>query len=126
MKKIIITCFLMFALSITANAQNKKKGTTSETKEVVKLTPAQAGVKDGAAIADFLGLDKNLTIAFSSLFEMKHEKMQSPSETNERKKEFSRIVALKIEATIDSNQLEKLKANTALYNQLLSTDAFEK
>jgi hypothetical protein len=57
---------------------------------------------------------------------MKHKVMQSSSETNESKKEMSRIVGLKIEAGIDSNQLEKLKANTALYNQLLSTDAFEK
>ena len=126
MKKIIIACFLMLAVSITANAQSKKKTTTTVTKEVVKLTPAEAGKKDGIAISQFLGLDENLTIAFSNLFEMKHEKMQSPNETNESKKEFSRIVGLKIEATIDSNQLEKLKANTALYNQLLSTDAFEK
>jgi hypothetical protein len=57
---------------------------------------------------------------------MKHKVMQSTTETNDSKKEMSRIVGLKIEATLDSNQLEKLKANTALYNQLLSTDAFEK
>jgi hypothetical protein len=127
MKKIIIACLLMFAVSITANAQNKKKNSSTETtKEVGKLTPAEAGKKDGIAISQFLGLDENLTIAFSNLFEMKHEKMQNPSETNESKKEMSRIVGLKIEATIDSNQLEKLKANTVLYNQLLSTDAFEK
>ena len=127
MKKIIIACILMFAFSITANAQNKRKNSSSETtKEVIKLTPAEAGKKDGIAISEFLGLDENLTIAFSNLFEMKHEKMQSSTETNESKKEMSRIVGLKIEATIDYIQLEKLKANTALYNQLLSTDAFEK
>ena len=110
MKKVIIACFLILAVSITANAQNKKKTTGDVSKEVVKLTPAEAGKKDGVAISQFLGLDENLTIAFCNLFEMKHEKMQSPNETNESKKEFSRIVALKIEATIDSNQLEKLKA----------------
>jgi len=126
MKKIIIACFLMLAINVTANAQNKKKTTTAESKEVVKLTPAEAGKKDGLAISEFLGLDNNLTIAFNALFEMKHEVMQNPNETNESKKEMSRIVGLKIEASIDSNQLEKLKANTTLYNQLLSTDAFEK
>lgn len=126
MKKIIIACFLMLAVSITANAQNKKKTSNTETKEVVKLTPEQAGKKDGVAISKFLGLDENLTIAFSNLFEMKHQVMQSATETNESKKEMSRIVGLKIEASIDSERLEKLKANTALYNQLLSTDAFEK
>jgi len=126
MKKIIIACFFMLAVSITANAQNKKKTTEAASKEVVKLTPAQAGKKDGVAISDFLGLDENMTVAFSNLFEMKHQIMQSATETNESKKEMSRIVGLKIEATIDSNQLQKLTANTALYNQLLSTDAFEK
>lgn len=126
MKKIIIACFLMLAVSVTANAQNKKKTTTVVTKEVVKLTPAKAGEKDGVAISQFLGLDEDLTIAFCNLFEMKHQVMQSATETNESKKEMSRIVGLKIEATIDSERLEKLKANTALYNQLLSTDAFEK
>ena len=126
MKKIIIACFLMLAINVTANAQNKKKTTTAESKEVVKLTPAEAGKKDGLASSEFLGLDNNLTIAFNGLFEMKHEVMQNPNETNESKKEMSRIVGLKIEASIDSNQLEKLKANTILYNQLLSTDAFEK
>jgi hypothetical protein len=126
MKKIIIACFLMLAVSITANAQNKKKTTGDVSKEVVKLTPAEAGKKDGVAISQFLGLDENLTIAFCNLFEMKHEVMLSATETNESKKEMSRIVGLKIEATIDSERLEKLKANTSLYNQLLSTDAFEK
>lgn len=126
MKKIIIACFLMLAVSITANAQNKKKTSNTETKEVVKLTPEQAGKKDGVAISKFLGLDENLTVAFYGLFQMKHQVMQSTTETNDSKKEMSRIVGLKIEASLDSNQLEKLKANTALYNQLLSTDAFEK
>lgn len=126
MKKIIIASFLFLAIGITANAQNKKKTTDAENKEVVKLTPEQAGKKDGFAISQFLGLDEKLTIAFSGLFEMKHEVMQNPNESNESKKEMSRIVGLKIEASIDSNQLEKLKANTALYNQLLSTDAFVK
>ena len=126
MKKIIISCLLMLAVSVNAIAQNKKKITTVETNEVVKLTPKQAGKKDGVAIAQFLGLDENLTIAFSNLFEMKHEKMQNSNETNESKKEMSRIVGLKIKASIDSNQFEKLKANTSLYDQLMSTDAFEK
>ncbi len=116
----------MLAFGITANAQNKKKTTTTETKEVVKLTPEEAGKKDGLAISKFLGLDENLTIAFCNLFEMKHQVMQNSTETNESKKEMSRIVGLKIEASIDSERLEKLKANTALYNQLLSTDTFEK
>ena len=121
-----ILLFLAHCFLLQLPAQNKKKTTGAVTKEVVKLTPEEAGKKDGVAISQFLGLDENLTIAFSNLFEMKHQVMQSATETNESKKEMSRIVGLKIEASIDSERLEKLKANTALYNQLLSTDAFEK
>jgi hypothetical protein len=125
MKKIIIAGFLMFSFSVSVNAQSKKKTVIADTKEVVILTPEQAAKKDAVAISEYLGLDENLRIAFTGLFEMKHEVMQSSSETVESRREMSRIVGLKIEATIDSNLLEKLKANSALYNQLLSTDAIE-
>ena len=125
MKKIIIASFLMFSFSVSVNAQSKKKTVVAVTKEVISLTPEQAAKKDAVAISEFLGLDENLRTAFTGLFEMKHNVMQSSTETFESRKEMSRIVGLKIEATISSYQLEKLKANTALYNQLLSTDAIE-
>ena len=71
-------------------------------------------------LSSFQVTKKNLTIAFSSLFEMKHEKMQSPNETNESKKEFSRIVALKIEATIDNHidQYPQLKHDRELLESI--------
>ena len=125
MKKIIIAGFLMFSFSVSVNAQSKKKTVLAETKEVVILTPEQAAKKDALAISEFLGLDENLKTAFAGLFEMKYNVMQNSSETVESRREMSRIVGLKIEATIDSNLLEKLRGNTALYNQLLSTDAIE-
>ena len=56
---------------------------------------------------------------------MKHQVMQDKSGTVESRKEMSRIVGLKIEASMDSKQLEKLKSNTALYNQLLSVEEIE-
>lgn len=125
MKKIIIASLLMFSFSVSVNAQSKKKTVITDTKEVVILTPEQAAKKDALAISEYLGLDENLRIAFTGLFEMKHEVMQSSSETVESRREMSRIVGLKIEASIDSNLLGKLRENTALYNQLLSTDAIE-
>jgi hypothetical protein len=125
MKKIIIASLLMFSFSVSMNAQIKKKTIVSETKEFVILTPEQAAKKDAVAISEFLGLDENLKTAFVGLFEMKHNIMQSSSETVESRREMSRIVGLKIEASIDSNLLGKLRENTALYNQLLSTDAIE-
>jgi hypothetical protein len=125
MKKIIIASLLMFSFSVSMNAQIKKKTIVSETKEFVILTPEQAANKDAVAISEFLGLEENLKTAFVGLFEMKHNIMQSSSETVESRREMSRIVGLKIEASIDSNLLGKLRENTALYNQLLSTDAIE-
>lgn len=125
MKKIIIASFLMLAFGGAMSAQSKKKVDATPKKEVVILTPEQAAQKDGLAISEFLGLDETLKTAFVGLFEMKHQVMQNSSETVEGRREMSRIVGLKIEATIDSNQLEKLKANTGLYNQLLSTELIE-
>lgn len=125
MKKIIIAGFLVFSFNASVNAQSKQNTTVAESKEVVILTPGQAAEKDALAISEFLELDENLKTAFVGLFEMKHNVMQSSSETIESRREMSRIVGLKIEATIDSNLLEKLRGNTALYNQLLSTDAIE-
>jgi len=115
----------MLAFGGAMSAQNKKKAIIADTKEVVILTPEQAAKKDALAISEYLGLDENLRIAFIGLFEMKHNIMQSSSETVESRREMSRIVGLKIEASMDSNLLEKLRGNTALYNQLLSTDAIE-
>lgn len=125
MKKIIIAVLIMFSFSQSVNAQSNKKTVVAETKKDVILTPEQAAKKDALAISEFLGLDENMKIAFAGLFEMKHNIMQGSSETTDSRREMSRIVGFKIEASIDSNQLEKLKANTALYDQLLSTNAIE-
>jgi hypothetical protein len=51
--------------------------------------------------------------------------MQNQTLSFERKKEMSRIVGAKISASIDANQLEKLKANTVLYNQLTSENILD-
>ena len=125
MKKIIIASFLLFSFSVSVNAQSKNKDALANTKEVEILTTEEKAKKDAVAICEFLGLDENLRTAFTGLFEMKHNVMQNSSETVESRREMSRIVGLKIEATIDSNLLEKLRGNASLYNQLLSTDAIE-
>lgn len=125
MKKIIIAVLIMFSFSQSVNAQSNKKTVVAETKKDIILTPEEAAKKDALAISEFLDLDENMKIAFAGLFEMKHNIMQSRSETIDSRREISRIVGFKIEASIDSNQLEKLKANTALYDQLLSTNAIE-
>ena len=126
MKKIIIAGILMLAFGVSVNAQNKKSPAVAEKKEVVSMNPEQAAKKDAQAISEFLGLDNTATVNFQSLFRMKHQTMQDKSTTPETRKEMSRIVGLKIEASIDSKLYEKLRSNRALYSQLLSVDAIEK
>jgi hypothetical protein len=125
MKKIIIAGIFALAFSVSANAQTKKTVVAPNKKELVSMTPEQAAKKDGTAISEFLGLDETKTEDFIRLFIMKHQVMQDKSGTVESRKEMSRIVGLKIEASIDSKQLEKLKSNTALYNQVISADAID-
>ena len=124
MKKIIIAGVLMLAFCVNATAQNKKAA-VAEKKEVVSVNPEQAAKNDGRAISEFLNLDTTKTEDLIRLFVMKHQVMQDKSGTVESRKEMSRIVGLKIEASMDSKQLEKLMSNTALYKQLLSVDAIE-
>ena len=125
MKKIIIAGILALAFSVSASAQSKKEVVKSNKKEVVSMTPEQAAKKDGVAISEFLGLDETKTEDFIRLFIMKHQVMQDKSGTVDSRREMSRIVGLKIEASIDSKKLEKLKSNTELYNQAISADAIE-
>ncbi len=125
MKKIIIAGIFALAFSVSASAQSKKEVVKTNKKEVVSMTPEQAAKKDGVAISEFLGLDGTKTEDFIRLFIMKHQVMQDKSGTVESRREMSRIVGLKIEASIDSKQLEKLKSNTELYSQVISADAIE-
>lgn len=117
MKKIVTVITLMLAFTISANAQDKKQA-KADTKEVFVLTPSEAAKNDAVAITEYLDLNESQTNDFASLFQMKHEVMQDLNASTERKKEMSRIVGLKIEASLDSKKLEKLRANTALFNQL--------
>jgi hypothetical protein len=125
MKKVIIAGIFALVFSVSTNAQSKKTVVTPSKKELVSMTPEQAAKKDGIAISEFLGLDGTKTEDFIRLFIMKHQVMQDKSGTVESRREMSRIVGLKIEASIDSKQLEKLKSNTALYNQVISADAVD-
>ncbi|HLF52303.1 hypothetical protein [Flavobacterium sp.] len=117
MKKIVTVITLMLAFTISANAQDKKQAKPI-TKEVVLLSPAEAAKNDAVAITEYLALNESQTNDLVDLFLMKHEVMQDSNASIERKKEMSRIVGLKIEASIDSKQLEKLRANATLFNQL--------
>lgn len=120
MKKIVTVITLMLAFSFSAAAQEKKQ--TEEKKidktEKVVLSPTEAAKNDAAAITEFLGLTNNQEEDFSRLFKMKHKLMQDQFATAESKKEMSRIVGLKINASITSEQQAKLNANPELLKKL--------
>lgn len=109
MKKIIATLSFVLAFTIGANAQNKK------------VSNEELAKNDAVALVDYLGLNNQQSQDFNQLFLMKQEILNNPDASQERKDEMIRIIGLKIEASIDSKQLEKLKSNAALYSKLTGT-----
>jgi hypothetical protein len=97
MNKIITTIVLLLTVAFNSYAQDKK-GTNQELAK-----------SDAQDIATVLKLSENNQQDFYRLFLMKQEVLNNPDLTIERKKEMVRIVGLKIEASIDGNQLNELK-----------------
>lgn len=106
MKKLIAVLTLVLAFTVSANAQDKK------------LSPAEAGKNEAVELTQFLGLTQDQQVNFTALFTHKHESLQDPNLTAEGKKELSRIIGLKINATIDGNQQQKLESNPELLKRL--------
>lgn len=109
MKKFIAVLTLMLAFTINANAQDKKE-----------LTTAEKGKKEAAALSEFLGLDATITADFERLFEHKHRTLSDKTLSPERRAEVSRIIEMKISATLNDEQMEKLRANKELLKTLTS------
>ena len=120
MKKIIALIVLGLGFTLSTYAQDNNKAKTQVVKE--KLSPSEVAKNDAIAIAKLLDFDETKQQNFERLFEMKHKVMQDPNASFERKKEMVRVVAAKIAASMDANQLAKLKANDALYKQMTGED----
>lgn len=120
MKKLFTVVTLMLVFSITANAQ-AKKAVTKDTKETTqKFTPEVAAKKNADELSQFLGLKENETDNFERLFKMKQDVLQDSNMSEERKTEMRRIVDLKIRASLDGEQMEKLESNPELFKRLLN------
>lgn len=109
MKKFIAAITLMLAFTINANAQEKKE-----------LTSAEKAKKEAVALSQFLGLNDTQTADFQRLFEQKHRTFEDKTLSQERKAEVSRIIEMKIAATISDDQMEKLRRNKELLKELTS------
>ncbi|WP_395044266.1 hypothetical protein [Flavobacterium sp.] len=108
MKKIIFVLTLMLAFSINANAQDKK------------MNYQEVSKKESAELSELLGLNDTQTADFYRLFEMKNQTLQGQELSPERSIELSRIIDMKIKATLTEEQIKKLEANTELYERLIA------
>ncbi|HEU0137138.1 MAG TPA: hypothetical protein VFQ50_07600 [Flavobacterium sp.] len=106
MKKIVALLTMLLAFTLSANAQD------------AKAASAEAAKKDAQSAAEYLGLKANQQEDFYRLFEQKHEVLQNPNMSAERKAEMSRIVGLKIRASLTEAQIAKLDANPELMKKL--------
>lgn len=114
MKKIFFALSLMLAFSINANAQENKSNAKDNAK------------KESLELAELVGISGTQVADLERLFEMKHQTLEIKDLSEERKTEMSRIVDLKIRASLTGEQIQKLEANTELYNRLISKPVAKK
>ncbi len=106
MKKLIAVFTFMLAFAAGANAQDKK------------MSAEESAKLDAIEMAEKLNLPATQQQDFQRLFMMKHEVMSDPNMSVERKKEMARVVDLKIRASLNAEQLQKLDSNPALLAKL--------
>jgi len=99
MKKIIAVLTLLLAFTVSANAQDRK------------MNAEEAAKIDAHKMSEYLGLKGTQQDDFVRLFQMKYNTLNDPNLAQERKTEMSRIVELKIRASLTPEQMQKLEAN---------------
>lgn len=109
MKKLIAALTLFLAFTINANAQDKNAS-----------TPLERGTKEAAELTEYLGLNETQNADFTRLFEQKHSILDDKNLSTERRTELSRVIEMKIKASLDGNQIEKLEKNTVLFKKLIN------
>jgi hypothetical protein len=121
MKKLIAALTLILAFSVNANAQDKKESNAA-LKQTKELTAAERGKKDAVALAQYLELNETMTADFQRLFEQKYKTLEDKALSQERRTELSRIVEMKIRATLTDAQMEKLQTNKDLFKSLITNE----
>jgi hypothetical protein len=106
MKKLFLTLSLVFALTISANAQEKK------------VVPQDLAKKEVSALAEMVGLTSQQTEDLYRLFEQKYIILTDRTMSDERRNEFARVADLKVQATLTDVQRQKLEGNKKEYDAL--------
>ncbi len=114
MKKLIAACFFFFAFVAGAHAQD------------YKMAAEESAKLDAIKMAEVLNLPATQQMDFQRLFQMKYEVMNDPQMSAERKKEMTRVVDLKIRASLTAEQIEKLDKNPDLLAKLTGSGTAEK
>ena len=107
MKKLIYTLAVFFTVLLSSNAQEKR------------LDPKEVARTDAKELAQLVNLDATQTENFARLFEMKYNTLSINNLSDERKAELSRIMELKIRATLDAKQMEILDKNKEFLTRLI-------
>lgn len=109
MKKILTVLIMIFAFSISANAQTEKRVATPEEKAKSDLYDLTLAIDTDS---------DELLMNVYDLFVRKHQTMSSTEVSTEAKKEFSRIMDAKLKATFSEAKIAQLKAVPGLYEKL--------
>lgn len=103
MKKIIFIVSFLFAFTINANAQD---------------TAQEKAKREAAMLERVVGLTESQTEDFYRLFEMKYQTLEDKNLSAERKREFLNVVMMKVQATLNAEQMKRLEANTELMDMI--------
>ena len=117
MKKLILVITLIFAVSLSSNAQEMKAATKSEKK--AEINPQVEAKLDAVKLSEYLSLDGTITEDLFRLFEMKYKTLQNEL-TPERKVELARVIEAKIRATVGDELMAKLEKNQELFKKLVN------
>ncbi len=117
MKKIIAVLTLLFAFSVSANAQDKKAVSKTEITKT-ELTPDVLAKKEAEELAKFVGLKSEVIDDYTRLFERKYKLLSHPGLTEEGKSEIKSTIDAKLRASLTPEQMEKLDKNPALLKKL--------
>ena len=96
----------MFALSFNMNAQEDKSA-----RDLAK--------EDAYALGEYLEISGPILTDLTNLFVEKHQVLLTEGISEERKQVLTQVIEQKLAATLDSSQIEKLKANETLYKKLI-------
>lgn len=105
MKKFIAVVTLLFAFTLSANAQDNKK------------TPQEAAQKDIAALVEKVTINESLKKDFYTLMVMKHEAL-AQAKTQKDKDQIAGAYGHKIMAGLDKEQRAIVEKDAALFTQL--------